>query len=135
MESLLIKYLVTFLVGLVFGVERELRNKPAGMRTHILVSLGSLTFTLIAIEFFGIEAARIVANIIVGIGFIGAGTILRLSDEKIVGLTTAASLWLTSAISAAIGLGYYLVAILSTIFGIITLLLKPLEYKLRKIKS
>ncbi|MEM5873108.1 MAG: MgtC/SapB family protein, partial [Candidatus Aenigmatarchaeota archaeon] len=74
MESLLVKYLVTFLVGLIFGIEREIKAKPAGMRTHILVAVGALTFTLVAIDFFGAEAARIVANLIVGIGFIGAGT-------------------------------------------------------------
>ncbi|MFH7903096.1 MAG: MgtC/SapB family protein [Candidatus Aenigmatarchaeota archaeon] len=134
MESLLIKYLVTFLVGLIFGIEREIKAKPAGMRTHILVAVGALTFTLVAIDFFGAEAARIVANLIVGIGFIGAGTIMKY-EEKVVGLTTAASLWLVTAIAMAIGTGQYNIAFLSTMFGIITLILKPLEKKLRHIES
>lgn len=134
MESLLVKYLVTFLVGLIFGIEREIKAKPAGMRTHILVAVGALTFTLVAIDFFGAEAARIVANLIVGIGFIGAGTIMKY-EEKVVGLTTAASLWLVTAIAMAIGTGQYNIAFLSTMFGIITLILKPLEKKLRHIES
>ncbi|MEM4915425.1 MAG: MgtC/SapB family protein, partial [Nanopusillaceae archaeon] len=130
MESLLVKYLVTFLVGLIFGIEREIKAKPAGMRTHILVAVGALTFTLVAIDFFGAEAARIVANLIVGIGFIGAGTIMKY-EEKVIGLTTAASLWLVTAIAMAIGTSQYNIAFLSTMFGIITLILKPLEKKLR----
>lgn len=134
MESLLVKYLVTFLVGLIFGIEREIKAKPAGMRTHILVAVGALTFTLVAIDFFGAEAARIVANLIVGIGFIGAGTIMKY-EEKVIGLTTAASLWLVTAIAMAIGTGQYNIAFLSTMFGIITLILKPLEKKLRHIES
>ncbi|MEM4772874.1 MAG: MgtC/SapB family protein [Nanoarchaeales archaeon] len=134
MESLLIKYLVTFLAGLIFGIEREIKAKPAGMRTHILVAIGALTFTLVAIDFFGAEAARIVANLIVGIGFIGAGTIMKY-EEKVVGLTTAASLWLVTAIAMAIGTGQYNIAFLSTMFGIITLILRPLEKKLRHIES
>ncbi|MEM1895815.1 MAG: MgtC/SapB family protein [Nanopusillaceae archaeon] len=134
MESLLVKYLVTFLVGLIFGIEREIKAKPAGMRTHILVAVGALTFTLVAIDFFGAEAARIVANLIVGIGFIGAGTIMKY-EEKVIGLTTAASLWLVTAIAMAIGTSQYNIAFLSTMFGIITLILKPLEKKLRHIES
>ncbi|MEM0379495.1 MAG: MgtC/SapB family protein [Nanopusillaceae archaeon] len=134
MESLLVKYIFAFLVGLIFGIEREIKAKPAGMRTHVLVALGALTFTLVAIDVFGIDAARIVANLIVGIGFIGAGTIMK-HEEKVIGLTTAASLWLVTAVAMAIGTNQYNLAFLSTTFGIITLILKPLERILRQIES
>lgn len=134
MENLLLKYLIAFIVGLLFGIEREIKHKPAGMRTHILVSLGSLTFSLLAINSFGIEAARIIANILVGIGFIGAGTIMKYED-KVIGLTTAASLWIVAAIAPAIALELYEIVILSTIFGLLTLVLKPIENLLRKIEG
>lgn len=120
------------LLGAIIGIEREFSHKPAGLRTHILVSMGSCLITTISIFFFSMDYARIVANIIVGIGFIGAGTIIG-SHEHVQGVTTAASIWITAAIGIACGIGYFVVAILTTIITLFVLrFLKVTEKKIKK---
>ncbi|MBO3769284.1 MAG: MgtC/SapB family protein, partial [Candidatus Brockarchaeota archaeon] len=94
--------------GAIVGLEREKAHKPAGLRTHMLVCLGSCLFTIIS-EKFSVDPARIAAGIVTGIGFIGAGAIIA-EQDKIVGITTAASLWATAAIGLTIGVGDYLLA-------------------------
>jgi putative Mg2+ transporter-C (MgtC) family protein len=122
----LVKLGIAFALSFVIGFERELRHKPAGIRTHVLVCLGSTLFTIISYQAFPQDPARIASNIATGIGFIGAGVIMK-AEDRVVGLTTAASLWLTAAIGLAIGLGLYTIATIATTFGLLTLLLKPVE--------
>jgi len=129
------RILVAILLGTIIGIEREIKSRPAGMRTHILVCMGACTISLIE-SFFtaGIDTntsstiaynfGRLSAQVISGIGFLGAGTIL-LSDRKITGLTTAASLWNTACLGLAIGYGYFVIAIAGSIFVLVVLLLLP----------
>ena len=101
--------------------------KPAGLRTHLLVGLGSSLITILSVEAFpGSDPARLAASIIVGIGFLGAGTILK-TEEKIVGLTTAATLWVAASIGVAVGVGYYIIAIVTTALAYLALFLAKLE--------
>jgi putative Mg2+ transporter-C (MgtC) family protein len=110
-------------LGAVIGFERELRGQPAGFRTHSLVSLGAALFTVVSAFAFigpGIDPTRIAAQIVSGIGFIGAGTILQYRGH-IRGLTTAASLWSVAAIGTAAGAGLYVVAVAGTILILVVL--------------
>ena len=118
-EILLRLVLATFAGGLI-GLEREVVHKPAGVRTHMLVSLGSALFVLVTLEEIPSEAGRIIAGIATGIGFLGAGTIFKGKDE-VTGLTTAASVWTVASVGLAIGLGYYLMTIIAVIFIILNL--------------
>jgi putative Mg2+ transporter-C (MgtC) family protein len=97
-------------LSMVIGLDRERRQRPAGLRTHMLVGLGACLFTLLSMYAFpGTDPARIAANIVVGIGFLGAGTIIqRKSDVK--DLTTAASIWTTAAVGMTVGAGAWLLA-------------------------
>lgn len=101
LESLLI----AVVLGAIVGLERERAHRPAGLRTHMLVSLGSCLFTLMSAQFSG-QPAQVAGGIVAGIGFIGAGTIWAEKD-KVKGVTTAASLWATAAIGLTTGLGDY----------------------------
>jgi putative Mg2+ transporter-C (MgtC) family protein len=105
--------------GAMVGVEREITHKPAGLRTHMLVSLGSCLFTVVSVG-FSVDPARIAAGIVAGIGFIGAGTIWAEKD-KIKGITTAASLWATAAIGLTAGIGDYPLAAVVTVLVVIIL--------------
>lgn len=116
------------LVGLVIGTEREYTHRPAGMRTHILVALGacvvSVTGELLFSHYHSLGAnpdpARLSAQVIAGVGFLGAGTIMR-EGFSVKGLTTAASLWAVACLGIASGFGYYVLAILGMVFIFITL--------------
>ncbi len=103
------KVLVSIVLGTAIGVEREVSNKVAGLRTNILICLGSTLFTLASLKVFDIRDAHIPAQIVTGIGFLGAGTIMREGD-RITGLTTAATVWAVAAIGMAVGFGYYSLA-------------------------
>lgn len=115
--DLSVRLLVAAVLGLAIGFEREIHGHPAGLRTHMLVALGSALFTVLSIRGFGGEVAgqapvdptRIAAQIVSGIGFLGAGAILK-DGIVIRGLTTAASLWATSAVGMAAGAGEYAIA-------------------------
>ncbi|MEK6827945.1 MAG: MgtC/SapB family protein, partial [Nanoarchaeota archaeon] len=115
------------IAGGLIGMEREVVHKPAGIRTHMLVSLGSALFVLVTIETLPNEAARIIAGIATGIGFLGAGTIFR-SKSEVHGLTTAASIWAVSGVGIAIGLGYYLMTIIAVVLVLIVLQLNKSEF-------
>ena len=111
---------IIVLSGLV-GLDRELRHKPAGAKTHILVGLGSTIFTLASFNIFlmfgdktPVDPGRIAAQIVTGIGFLGAGTIIQ-SGGTVRGLTTAASLWAVAGIGIATGMGMYYLAAVSTV--------------------
>ncbi len=118
------------LVGLVIGTEREYTNRPAGMRTHILVALGACVVSIIGevlVFDYGTNSdpARLAAQVVTGVGFLGAGTIMR-EGASVKGLTTAASLWAVACLGLACGYGYYAVALLGMVFIFITL--TALEY-------
>ncbi len=115
--------LLAVALGALVGVERERAHRPAGLRTHMLVSLGSCLFTIISIGFTTPD--RIAAGIVTGIGFIGAGTIWSERD-KVKGITTAASLWATAAIGLAAGVGDYPIAVLVTVLVLFILYSKTL---------
>lgn len=110
----IIRLLLSAVLGGVIGFEREAHNRPAGFRTHILVTLGSTLIMMVSKNMGpGADSARIAAQVVSGIGFLGAGTIIR-TGTNIEGLTTAASLWVCSAIGLAIGNGFYLGGIFIT---------------------
>lgn len=111
-----IRLLLGAILGGLIGLERERIQRPAGLRTHMLVSLGATLFTILSLSSFGSEAdpSRIAGGIVTGIGFLGAGTVIQ-SREWVRGLTTAAGLWTVAAIGMACGVGRYELAISSTI--------------------
>jgi putative Mg2+ transporter-C (MgtC) family protein len=124
--DLSVRLLVAALLGLAIGFEREIHGHPAGLRTHMLVALGSALFTVLSIRGFIGEAAgpidptRIAAQIVSGIGFLGAGAILK-DGIVIRGLTTAASLWATSAVGMAAGAAEYVVGAVATLVILVSL--------------
>lgn len=105
----LFKILVSMLIGLLIGVEREYRSKPAGLRTLMLVSVGSCIFTMLSIKIGTGNPDRLAANIITGIGFLGAGAIFK-DDNRINGLTTATTIWVCAALGMSVGAGYIFLA-------------------------
>lgn len=118
---------LSVVLGGLVGLERQLHRRVAGLRTHILVSLGSCLIMLTSLYVFdiykdkiGLDPARIAAGVITGIGFLGAGTIIR-EREGIRGLTTAASLWVVAGIGLAVGCGFLRAAIFTTFLVLITL--------------
>jgi putative Mg2+ transporter-C (MgtC) family protein len=119
LAHVLVRLLAATLLGALVGFQRERAGKPAGLRTHMLVTLGTAVFVL-GCSAFGMTSdglSRVIQGIVTGIGFIGAGSILKLSEERdIQGLTTAAGVWMTAAVGVAVGLGSLGVAILSTLF-------------------
>jgi putative Mg2+ transporter-C (MgtC) family protein len=121
--DLAIRLTVGLVLGAAIGFERELHRQPAGFRTHSLVSLGAALFTVVSAFGFsgeGVDPTRIAAQIVSGIGFIGAGTILQ-HRGHIRGLTTAASLWSVAAIGTAAGAGLYVVAVVGTVLILVIL--------------
>jgi putative Mg2+ transporter-C (MgtC) family protein len=137
--TLLVRILVAAALGGIVGIERELRDQPAGFRTHMLVSMGACLFTLVGAFGFqsftgGTDAHRIQADltrvasqVVVGIGFLGGGTILR-HGGNIRGLTTAASLWITAAVGLAVAMGYFFAATATSLLAVFALAgLKPIE--------
>lgn len=121
--EVLIRLVVAAVAGGLIGLEREALHKPAGVRTHMLVSLGAALFVLATLSIIPDEVGRIIAGVATGIGFLGAGTIFR-SKDHVKGLTTAASIWAVAAIGLTVGGGQYILAIAATILVIIILQLK-----------
>lgn len=119
-----IRLLAALAIGTAIGLQRELTHKPAGLRTHMLVALGS-SLILIGIAEAGMDQAalsRVMQGLITGIGFLGGGAILKLTNEReIHGLTTAAGIWATAAASAVAGIGQIAVAMIGTAFGLLIL--------------
>ena len=113
-------------LGAAIGVERELRQKAAGLRTNMLIAVGSALFTVVSIELAraGGTPDRIAAQIVSGIGFLGAGSILR-SGKSVHGMTTAATIWVNSAVGMAAGAGLYGIATAATIITLIVLAALP----------
>ena len=117
------------LVGAIIGFDREIRNKPAGLRTMALVALGSAVFVLTALGSATSDStSRVIQGIVTGVGFLGAGTIIRgQTEESVRGLTTAASIWLASAIGIACGLALWPLVIGACVLGVIVLVLEPID--------
>ena len=135
-ENQLLKVLVALIVGGVLGLEREYRHKAAGMRTLALICVGSTLFTMLSVELgYPSSPDRVASNILTGVGFIGAGVIFK-GDYTIDGITTAATIWIASALGIAIGVSHYLLVALT--LGIVLLLLigfKVLEGKIGEIRE
>lgn len=124
-ESIIIRIFAAFLLGGIIGLEREIKNRPAGLRTHTLVCMGAclvmLTNQYIYQVFGTSDPARMGAQVVSGIGFLGAGTIIVTKQDKIKGLTSAAGLWTSATVGLALGIGFYEAAIIATFFVFITL--------------
>jgi putative Mg2+ transporter-C (MgtC) family protein len=124
------RVMIALAIGLLIGAEREFRGHPAGLRTMALISAGSCMFTglgLIPDLPRIVDPTRIAAQIVTGVGFLGAGSILR-QGEEVRGLTTAASIWVAASLGMAVGFGYYFVAVFTTVVVIVVLVaLKPME--------
>jgi putative Mg2+ transporter-C (MgtC) family protein len=110
LEEILERLLVAMAIGMLLGIEREHRDKSAGLRTLTLISLGSCMFMLVSLIVDAGNTYRIASNIVTGIGFIGAGVIFK-SDRGVNGITTAATIWATAAVGMAVGSGLYLAAL------------------------
>jgi putative Mg2+ transporter-C (MgtC) family protein len=139
--ELCLRMVVAVICGAVIGAEREWHGKPAGLRTNILISLGAAIFTLISAKMaaqYNGDATRVAAQIVTGIGFIGAGAIIR-AEGGVHGLTTAATIWLVAAIGMCCGAGFYFLAGIATAIAFLVLLgLVPIDRyfaKLRKRKN
>ena len=120
-----LRLLLAAVLGAVIGSQRERASKPAGLRTHTLICLGAALFTVVSAYGFG-EAAnptRIAAGIVTGIGFIGAGAILRSREGIVAGLTTAATIWTVAGIGMAAGAGLYIIAAVATAITLVVLFL------------
>lgn len=130
------KMLLAVFLGALIGVEREIAHKSAGMRTHALVALGSALFTVAPVLLSGpmIDPTRIAAQVVTGIGFLGAGLIIfDQSHSSVKGLTTAAGVWVAAAIGMAVGFGLYEISIWATLITILVfLVLWPIEQKFIK---
>lgn len=132
--EMVVRLLLASFLGGIIGLEREVHGRPAGFRTHLLVSLGSTLFVVSSIEFYnvfgnfsgtlpvGVDPGRVAAQVVTGIGFLGAGAIIR-ENASVRGLTTAACLWIASAIGIACGIGLFGIAVIVTGISLISLLL------------
>ena len=112
--TLIFNLLLCLLAGLLIGVERESRGKDAGISTHTLVIFGSMLFTFLSMNMDPSSPSRIAAQVVTGIGFLGAGLIIK-DGPNVKNLTTAASIWFAAAIGMAFGAGYYFVGIIATL--------------------
>lgn len=110
---------VCLVFGAAIGVERELRNKPAGISTNCFVMAGACLFTFISQAIDPNSPARIAAQIVSGVGFLGAGMILKSDGNKVTNLTTAAAVWFAAAIGMVIGFGWFLIAAMATAYAIV----------------
>ena len=127
--DLLIRLALAAVLGGLVGFEREHLKRPAGLRTNMMVCVGSALITLTSIfAISGSDPARIAAGIVTGIGFIGAGTIFR-AENRIIGLTTAASLWAVAGIGMAVGAGFYFPAFVASVLIFVILELRFMEVK------
>jgi putative Mg2+ transporter-C (MgtC) family protein len=142
--EIILKMLLSFVAGGLIGFEREKHKKPVGFRTYVLVCLGATVITIVGLETVNqtirmvkddpllanvikIDTVRLSAQVVSGIGFIGAGTIIN-NKSNIIGLTSAASLWTSAMIGIAIGYGYYFIAVVATILVVFTLVLSTFKH-------
>ncbi len=137
-QELIIRLVLAAALGAIIGLDRRLHSKPAGLRTMALVSLGAATFTLVGIsamlqlvnaeqeaglqQMLRLDTSRVIAGIVGGIGFLGAGAIIQ-SRGRVQGMTTASGIWMTAAIGVAVGLGQYALAFCATFLAFVILVL------------
>jgi len=122
--EMVLRLLLAVALGAIIGYQRERAGKPAGLRTHVLICLGAALFTVTSIYGFGgDDTARVAAGVVAGIGFLGAGAIIRGGEGIVAGLTTAATIWAVAGIGMAAGAGLYLVSAVTTLLISIVLLL------------
>jgi putative Mg2+ transporter-C (MgtC) family protein len=114
-----IKLALCLIAGVVIGVEREMRNKPAGISTHCFVIAGACLFTFISTVADPNSPARIAAQVVSGVGFLGAGMILKSDNNTVRNLTTAAAIWFAAAVGMAIGIGWYAIAVIASVYAVI----------------
>ncbi|MCF7916224.1 MAG: MgtC/SapB family protein [Candidatus Omnitrophica bacterium] len=138
--STALRLILAFVLGSIIGYEREKKKRKAGLRTHVLVCVGSALIMLVSLyihHLYGgqapVDPSRIAAGVVTGIGFLGAGTIIR-SSEGVKGLTTAASIWLAAAIGLAVGCGFISAALIATflVYLILSFLKRLEEEKIKK---
>lgn len=110
---------VCLIFGTLIGVERELRNKPAGISTNCFVMAGACLFTFASMTLDPNSPARVAAQVVSGVGFLGAGMILKSEDNKVKNLTTAASIWFAAAIGMVVGLGWFLVGAMAAVYAVV----------------
>ena len=131
----LLRIVMAAILGAIVGLQRERAGKPAGLRTHMLVSLGT-AIVVLACSGSGMSLdglSRVIQGVVTGIGFVGAGSILKLSEQReIKGLTTAAGLWMTAAIGVSVGLGALGLAVLGTLLTVLVLALEGFEERWHK---
>ncbi|MEZ4398514.1 MAG: MgtC/SapB family protein [Kofleriaceae bacterium] len=115
----LIRLGVAMVCGVAIGLERESRGKPAGISTHCFVLAGAALFTYLSVAIDPSSQARIAAQVVSGVGFLGAGMIMKNDGGAVTNLTTAAAVWFAAAIGMAIGFGWYLIAAASTLYSVL----------------
>lgn len=137
-KNIILRLFVAAILGGIIGYEREINERPAGFRTHILVSMGSCLMMLVSTDAYlyldglSFDPQRIASQVVSGVSFIGAGTIM-VNKDRISGLTTAATIWVSAAMGLSIGIGYYTAALTTTLISIILLMLAGrVEQKLNK---
>lgn len=144
-SDMVVRLLFATLIGATIGWERELQRKPAGLRTHTLVALGSATFMLISLDMHfdlgtdrtapSLDPNRVLQGVVGGIGFLGAGSILQ-ARGHVSGLTTAASVWMTGALGAGAGLGSFALVGIATVIGFVVLsVLQKLEARIARARG
>lgn len=126
---MILSLLISVFLGFLIGLERESKHKSVGIRTLSLITLGSTLYTLISVHYFYNDPSRVIAQIVSGIGFLGAGIIFK-SENQITGLTTAATIWTSSAIGVLVGLEMYKISFIATLLILfINLFFKYLKYE------
>ena len=123
--DMVLRLLLATALGAIIGYQRERAGKEAGLRTIVLICVGAALFTITSIYAFGAEAdpSRVAAGIVAGVGFLGAGAIIRRGEGMVAGLTTAATIWAAAGIGMAAGAGFYLISAVATAIILIILLL------------
>lgn len=138
-EEFLLRLIMALFLGLLIGIDRQLRNKPLGVKTSMVISVASCLITIVSIESVGqysipghtnMDPMRLAAQIVSGVGFLGAGVILRRSNDVISGLTTASMVWAASGLGIAVGAGFYLEAIAAMTLIILAVSIFPYFIKI-----
>lgn len=128
-----LRLLISFGIGTAIGLEREYRSKAAGLRTMIMICLGSTIFTVISINIFGQSHDRIASTIVTGVGFLGAGVIFK-DGLSITGITTATTIWISAALGMAVGAGEYFVAIVgSAVVLVVLIVFEKLQFVIERL--
>ena len=124
-----LRILLAAVLGGVIGYQRDKADKPAGIRTLVLIALGSALFTVVSVEGFDADPARIASGIVTGIGFLGAGSIIRRGEGIVEGLTTAATIWAAAGVGIAAGTGLYLISVIATAIIFVVLVMPKFPSK------